>query len=283
MDSYTFCKALGAKEANKQLRRHWSSWVTDDQIQGLYEDGVDTIRLPIGDWMYVPYEPFTSGCWDGALEEVKRVLDLCSKYDLKVIIDIHGMKDSQNGCDNSGHARNIEWTFANSSYATFEHYSTLGANWIGDFNITTKQYDSINYKNIEHSLQVVKAIVEMYKDESAVIGIEPGDVSIVIQAYIKTYITWIKLLCLVHVSHLHILKHIIDLSIWLLSVNEPWYFTPMEPLTEYYWKAYEIVQEVRPNWVIVLDDGFRLYLDTWKTFMHGCNNYVIDTHRYQVS
>ena len=33
----------------------------------LADKGVDTLRVPVGDWMYKPYEPFV-GCWDGAVE-----------------------------------------------------------------------------------------------------------------------------------------------------------------------------------------------------------------------
>lgn len=44
--------------------------------------------------MYIPYEPYI-GCWDGALEEVDRVLDLCVKYGLEVIIDLHAVRGSQ--------------------------------------------------------------------------------------------------------------------------------------------------------------------------------------------
>lgn len=35
MDSSSFCTALGPKEANKQLRRHWKTWVTEDIIRDL--------------------------------------------------------------------------------------------------------------------------------------------------------------------------------------------------------------------------------------------------------
>lgn len=28
-DMYTFCEVLGPKEANRQLRRHWETWVTE--------------------------------------------------------------------------------------------------------------------------------------------------------------------------------------------------------------------------------------------------------------
>ena len=93
-DSYTFCTALGPDEANKQLRRHWKTWVTEDQIKNLKNTGVDTLRIPVGDWMYVPYEPYI-GCMDGAVEELDRVLALCQKYQINALIDIHAMKDSQ--------------------------------------------------------------------------------------------------------------------------------------------------------------------------------------------
>ena len=60
-DSYTFCTALGKEEANKQLRRHWSTWVTEEQIKNIKASGAETLRVPVGDWMYVPYEPYI-GC-----------------------------------------------------------------------------------------------------------------------------------------------------------------------------------------------------------------------------
>ena len=76
------------------MRRHWASWVTEAEIKNLKNTGIDTLRIPVGDWMYAPYVPFI-GCMDGALDELQRVLDLCLKYDLKAVLDIHAMKGSQ--------------------------------------------------------------------------------------------------------------------------------------------------------------------------------------------
>ena len=59
MDTYTFCKVLGPKEANKQLRRHWEAWVTEDILDELASTGaVNSLRLPVGDYMYKPYGPY---------------------------------------------------------------------------------------------------------------------------------------------------------------------------------------------------------------------------------
>ena len=87
MDSTSFCSALGHKEANRQLREHWKTWVTEDIIANLAAIGTDTLRIPVGDWMYVPYGEIAK-CWDGALEELDKTISLCAKYNMTVLIDV---------------------------------------------------------------------------------------------------------------------------------------------------------------------------------------------------
>lgn len=57
MDTYSFCEALGPEEGNRQLRRHWAAWVTEADIRTLFSLNLDTLRIPIGDWMWRPYGP----------------------------------------------------------------------------------------------------------------------------------------------------------------------------------------------------------------------------------
>ena len=78
MDSYTFCTALGSQEANKQLREHWKTWITDDDLLKIYISGINTLRLPLPDWIFTPYEPFTD-CYDGALEEIDNLINRVKK------------------------------------------------------------------------------------------------------------------------------------------------------------------------------------------------------------
>lgn len=46
MDTYTFCKALGPKEANAQLRRHWKAWLREEDIASIAATGATHVRLP---------------------------------------------------------------------------------------------------------------------------------------------------------------------------------------------------------------------------------------------
>jgi len=237
IDQYTFCTVLGSVEANRQLKAHWASWVTEADIARLADHGFNYVRIPVGDWMYNPYPPYDGGCIDGALEEMQRVLDLCNKYKINVLIDVHGMKDSQNGFDNSGQAKDVVWTRVSNGRSFFTHWDNLSPEWIGTWNSTLLEYTDINYDNIEHSLKVLESIIEMYKEHPAVAALQP--------------------------------------------VNEPWWNTPLDPLKDYYWRGYKLLQEKAPQWLYIMHDSFRLDSHIWGGFMKNCPNVAIDTHIYQ--
>lgn len=241
MDHYSFCEVLGPEEGNRQLRRHWETWVTQDIIKQLAEsEAVNSLRLPVGDFMYQPYGPYV-GCTDGALDYVDTLLDWADSYGLSVLIDVHTAKDSQNGFDNSGQSLGFQWTSGLNKYprdlTTFQHWPIREANWIGDFDPVALEYTSVNRANIEHSLRVIETIVEMYSGHPAVLGIEP--------------------------------------------VNEPWELTPLHLLKRFYWDAYLIVKRKAHYWKFIIHDSFRFTPETWGGFMKGCPDRALDTHIYQ--
>lgn len=240
MDSYTFCTALGPEEANRQLRIHWANWVTEDDIREMAQAGVNSLRVPVGDWMFTPYEPYI-GCTDGAVDEFDRVADLALKYNIDLLIDIHGHIGSQNGFDNSGKSTAVKWTSIASTQpvgtTTFEHWPIRQAEWAGTFDNEHHNYSSINYSNLNQSLRCVEEIVKRYANHPAILGLQP--------------------------------------------VNEPWELTPIKVLKDFYWKSYKRVKVLAPHWKFVMHDSFRFGVDYWSTFMKGCPEIALDTHIYQ--
>ena len=174
LDPFSFCTALGKEEANRQLRRHWETWLKEEHIYNLSISGVDTLRIPVADWMYIPYEPYI-GCWDGALDELQRALGYCRKYGIKVLIDLHAVKDSQNGLDNSGITADLEWigTYSKDGYAKYRHWDIRAANWAGKFNTTTKKYDTINMANVAFTLSVIEKINDIHRNDPTIVAFEP--------------------------------------------------------------------------------------------------------------
>lgn len=58
-DTYSFCSVLGPEEGNRQLRRHWKTWLNEVIIDKLARsNAVNSLRLPVGDYMYKPYGPY---------------------------------------------------------------------------------------------------------------------------------------------------------------------------------------------------------------------------------
>mmetsp|Transcript_17923 Transcript_17923/g.30486 ORF Transcript_17923/g.30486 Transcript_17923/m.30486 type:complete len:223 (+) Transcript_17923:2-670(+) len=156
MDSYTFCESLGPEKGNEVMRAHWDSWYTEDHIKELADRKVEMVRLPIGDWTLEPYGPYV-GCMDGAEDKIQWMFDTCARHNITVLLDVHTMKNSQNGFDNSGQARDVEWTDGEH----FKHWSLRNAEWMGVYDKTEKTYE-LDFENLKRSLSVSEGLLQRW-------------------------------------------------------------------------------------------------------------------------
>ena len=163
-DSSSFCEALGPEEGNREMRAHWKSWVTEEHVKELHEKEVEIVRLPIGDWTLKPYGPYV-GCMDGAKDEIQRLLDLCHKYDIKVLLDVHAIKGSQNGFDNSGVSNKTIWQDE-------DHFlHTDVGEWMGPWN--GDSYDYIDFKSLDWAVDTMDGLLDEWGHHPAVYAMEP--------------------------------------------------------------------------------------------------------------
>jgi glucan 1,3-beta-glucosidase len=247
MDHMSFCRALGPKEGNKQLRRHWPLWVTEEGIAALAKTGTTTLRIPVGDFMFKPYGVYAEvedgvRCNDGAIEDLDRVLDLIHKYGMNVLIDMHAWMGSQNGLDNSGESLHVKWAveYQDHTYApvgTFEHWKYKGWNWLVPDTVPwATAMQNINKVHWDHTISTLKLVMARYGNHPAIWGLSP--------------------------------------------VNEVGMWTPMDVLRKYYWEAYWIVRNKNPNWMFIMDASFRGGEVAVGGFMSDCVNKAVDKHPY---
>jgi len=106
-DEWTFTELFGKEGAKAKLEQHWNSWFTQDDFRQMAAAGLNHVRIPIGYWSVLPREgdPYVQG----AYEKLGEALDWASGAGLKVMIDLHGAPESQNGFDNSGKYGNVGW------------------------------------------------------------------------------------------------------------------------------------------------------------------------------
>ncbi|KAI0594196.1 putative Exo-beta-1,3-glucanase [Biscogniauxia sp. FL1348] len=123
VDEFTLTQTLGADAAAKLLDQHWSTWITQVDMDDIASKGLNFVRIPVGYWSVAPLEgdPYLQG----AYKYLGMALDWAKSSNLKVMIDLHGAPGSQNGLDNSGRKGTIQWTQGSTITQTLNALSKL--------------------------------------------------------------------------------------------------------------------------------------------------------------
>lgn len=109
-DEWHLCASLGRDGCRSLLERHWSTFITRDDLSDIARAGLNAVRIPIGYWAVdaylLDYEPYTPGQYPYLIQAVQ----WAREFGISVSIDLHGLPGSQNGQDNSGLSGVIEFT-----------------------------------------------------------------------------------------------------------------------------------------------------------------------------
>ncbi|GAA98943.1 glycoside hydrolase family 5 protein [Mixia osmundae IAM 14324] len=96
--------ASQVSNASAIFLEHWNTWVTEDDIETLSQNGINTVRIPVGFWALIPTvagEPYLSMA--GQLDQINRILGYLYARKMYAIIDLHGMPGAQTTDQYSGH------------------------------------------------------------------------------------------------------------------------------------------------------------------------------------
>jgi len=98
IDEHGLLLELGARESKQRMEKHWSTWITEQDIVWLARNSINAVRVPFGYWMVYPSAPFVFG----QLKYLKRLFKWCERHSIAVLLDYHGLKGSQTGQATSG-------------------------------------------------------------------------------------------------------------------------------------------------------------------------------------
>ena len=101
VDEYTFMQVEGAAE---KIQRHRETFIVEEDWEWLAEAGIDIVRIPVGYWIIRNDWPYREGT-----HYLDWAFEMAEKYHIKVLIDLHGAPQSQNGNDHSGRAGRAGW------------------------------------------------------------------------------------------------------------------------------------------------------------------------------
>lgn len=93
---------LGQAEAERRLRTHRDTFITESDFKWLAKQRFDFVRLPVGYWLFEADEGFVSG-----EQYVRQAFRWAKKHRIGIVLDFHGLQGSQNGQDHSGQTGKI--------------------------------------------------------------------------------------------------------------------------------------------------------------------------------
>lgn len=160
VDTWTLTSAFPSKDmARAYLKRHWETWVTEDDIAKIASAGLTHVKIPIGHWIRGDIhesEPWIDGDWEYFVRAVK----WCHKYGLKVLADVHTAPGSQNGFDNSGQLL---------SQRTARHWSTRPDRVARSIKAVEDVARAINEEGLDDVVTSVEILNEIYSDANITI------------------------------------------------------------------------------------------------------------------
>ncbi|XVF15150.1 hypothetical protein REPUB_Repub09cG0125000 [Reevesia pubescens] len=98
---FQITNGYGPDKAPQVMQDHWNSYITEEDFNFMSANGLTGVRIPVGWWIAqdpTPPKPFVGG----SLQALDRAFTWAEKYGMKVIVDLHAPKASQNGNDHSG-------------------------------------------------------------------------------------------------------------------------------------------------------------------------------------
>lgn len=88
--------ALGQTAANAAFQAHWNRWITHDDITQIASLGLNTVRIPLGYWIYEDIVYSDSEHFpQGAFQYLERVCMWARDAGLYIILDLHGAPGAQ--------------------------------------------------------------------------------------------------------------------------------------------------------------------------------------------
>ncbi len=100
-DEYEFIQTPGGA---KKLRKHHETFIQESDFAWLSEHAIEMVRIPVGYWILTGDEPYVP-----AIDRLDWAFRMAKKYNIEVLLCLHGAPGSQNGQDHSGKVGEALW------------------------------------------------------------------------------------------------------------------------------------------------------------------------------
>lgn len=89
---------------HKLIEKHHHTFIQESDFKWLHTLQINAIRIPIGWWIYGDESPYVK-----SIDRLDWAFRMAKKYNMSLLLSIHGAPGSQNGKIHSGKIGNIQW------------------------------------------------------------------------------------------------------------------------------------------------------------------------------
>ncbi|KAF4119681.1 glucan endo-1,6-beta-glucosidase [Geosmithia morbida] len=87
--------SLGQDAADSAFQSHWQDWVAEDDLDEMMAAGLNTIRIPLGYWIYEDIVDSSEHFPKGGFDILKTFVGKASDRGFYIILDLHGAPGAQ--------------------------------------------------------------------------------------------------------------------------------------------------------------------------------------------
>ena len=162
---------LGLERASERIDAHRQSFISEKDFIFIKNAGFDTIRLPVGYWLFEPSKSYISG-----ESYVDKAFRWANKHEIGIVLDLHGLQGSQNGKMHSGQIGQIEFFREANMTAALETLGYVAHRYGGE-----KSLLAIEVINEPHLRFCARTLLGFYQDTYRLLdGVLPEAVKIVV-------------------------------------------------------------------------------------------------------
>ncbi|QGI87677.1 hypothetical protein CEK25_002633 [Fusarium fujikuroi] len=88
-DEWACVKGIGQEKANAAFKKHWETWITEDDIKQIASIGLNAVRIPVGYWMYEDIIQKGEYWPRGGIWHLDRIVGWCKKHGIYAVIGLH--------------------------------------------------------------------------------------------------------------------------------------------------------------------------------------------------
>lgn len=166
---------LSGYDVDELMQYYWSCFFTEEDFRIIKEDlGMNTIRLPFY-WRNILNDDLSLRSEEEAFAYLDWFMSMAAKYELYIVLDLHGAPGSQNGYEHSGSSIGLAGFWTNDAYVdsvvalwefVAKHYTVtqpeLGK-WIATYDILNEPTYEYNGSTTEECWEVFDRIYDVIR------------------------------------------------------------------------------------------------------------------------